>query len=151
MLLAAPLASTASAAEARATDTPFHVTSGDRCEYGSSEGTLTWDGTRPNGVWITGSVRDSGPDGLCADDGLLTRVTFTGLSRGQEVDRAEQTVDNDTENFRFLLGDDVVIGPGPLDEVVVRICRVTASAPDPGLGYCGEPRTYPRTEFGPTH
>ncbi|UED86458.1 hypothetical protein [Streptomyces profundus] len=147
MLLAATATSaafTAAAAEVRATDTPFHVTSGDRCDHGSSEGVLTWDGVLPAGVWVTGSVRDGGPDSICADDGLLTRVTFTGLSRGQEIDRSEHTVDNGTEEFRFLLGDEPVIGPGPLDEVVVRICRFPARAPDPGLGYCGEPRSYPR-------
>lgn len=156
-LLAALLAGVIAAPTAAVASHPslqqrFRADSGDRCQYGYTEGVLAWRAVHPPelpAVDIAGVVVDrplANQPSICPDDLRYTIAYFTGYVRDVAVDRQARRVDNGSLDFRLALGLNSTTAR-PLDRVVVEVCR-TPTITDPPV-YCGKPQTYWPTGIAP--
>jgi hypothetical protein len=156
-VLAAATALTALAAPATAAADPtapqkFYANSGDRCVYGHTEGTLTWQGTRPPvypTVLVEGTVTDEpsrNAPTACNDDRMFTVASFVAYTGRTIVDFAQVRADNATTGIRDVLGESNTSAT-TIDRVVVQVCRFSTSPI--GISYCGSPQTYPLPRLGP--
>lgn len=148
-LLAAVLAGAIAAPSVAVADHPivpqrFRVDSGDRCQYGYTEGILSFRAVHPPelpAVDISGVVVDRplvNEPSLCPDDRHYTVAYFYAWALDlQEVDREIRRVDNGVLDYRFTLGDDPAVQR--IDRVTVQICRHPLIATGPI--YCGKPQT----------
>lgn len=123
----------------------FRADSGDRCQYGYTEGVLAFRAVHPPelpAVDISGTVTDrpaAAEPSLCPDDGRYTIAYFTGYAGDVVLDRQARRVDAGTLSFRLVVGlNDRTTRP--VDRLVIEVCRVsffTDEAP-----YCGKPQTH---------
>lgn len=123
----------------------FRADSGDRCQYGYTEGVLAFRAVHPPeqpAVDISGTVSDRpgvGEPILCPDDRHYTIAYFTGYAGEQGVERQARRVDNGVLAFEFVLGLNSTT-TRPIDRVVIQVCRFSFVPND--RFYCGSPQTY---------
>jgi|HigsolmetaAR206D_1030411.scaffolds.fasta_scaffold11308_1 hypothetical protein len=154
-LLAVGAASTTPALAAgqtsdRASAVRFAADSGDRCRYGYTAGTLDWRPITapptPAEVLLTGYLADrpfrEDPGVGCVDDQRFTYATYSAYSRGILVDEAVRRVDNNQVAIEVPLRADVT--RGPIDTVVIEVCRVSLTSSLPRPDYCGPAQRYLR-------
>lgn len=130
----------------------FRADSGDRCQYGYTEGVLAWRAVHlpeVTAVDISGVVVDrpiANEPSLCPDDRRYTIAYFTGYVRDVVLDQQARRVENGSLDFRLTLGLNSTTAR-PIDRVVVEVCRVSLVANEPI--YCGLPQTYYPSRFTP--
>lgn len=123
----------------------FRADSGDRCQYGYTEGILAFRAVHPPeqpAVDISGAVIDrpgAGEPILCSDDRHYTIAYFTGYAGEQSVDQQARRVDNGALAFDLVLGLNSTTAR-PIDRVVIQVCRFSFVPND--RFYCGNAQTY---------
>jgi len=120
-------------------DTRFHADSGDRCQYGSTDGVLTT--VRLALVGVTGTLTDrptrTDPV-VCPDDGFFSVATFTGLAGERVIDSQAVRANNSTVKVDLVLGS--LSAVARIDRVVIQVCRHPLVTLPPS--YCGRAVEY---------
>lgn len=132
----------------------FRADSGDRCQYGYTEGSLAFRAVHPPelpAVDISGVVADrpmTTEPSVCPDDYRWTVAYFTAYALDLIVDRQARRVDNGTLDFRLTLGvaNSTV---ARIDRVTVEVCRISFAGSEPT--YCGRPQTFWPYPVTPQH
>ncbi|TMR11505.1 hypothetical protein ETD86_35550 [Nonomuraea turkmeniaca] len=118
----------------------FYADSGDSCRRGVTEGTLDWvEGPviRPT-VRVSGYLADEGVNSPCAQDGMLSRATFSAYNGTTLVDSEAYKADDQRIVLSFALSDPS--GVTAINRVVVQVCRFSVTPI--GISYCGRAAQY---------
>jgi hypothetical protein len=125
---------------------PFAADSGDSCRYGQVKGTLGWRlppvGGPPTAVEVGGVLSDRPTAPIttpeCGDDRRYSTVSVSAYAGGVQVDTESVRADNSMRRFALLLSNEV--SRGPIELVVVQVCR--QSLPAGPFDYCGARQVY---------
>jgi hypothetical protein len=147
----------AAEATTRASVVRFAADSGDGCPYGQTEGLLDWRPiTAPPGqadVLLTGYLIDrpfrDDPSRICLDDLRFSYATYSAYSKDVLVDEVVHRVDNTQIAIEVALRAD--LARGPIDSVVVQVCRASLLSDSPRPDYCGPAQRYTPNDAGASH
>ena len=119
-------------------DTRFHADSGDRCQYGFTDGVLT---ARLADIVVTGALTDrptpTEPT-VCRDDGFFSVATFTAYAGTRIIDTQSVRANNSTVRVGLVLGSPAAVAR--IDRVVIQVCRHPLVTLPPS--YCGKAAEY---------